>query len=180
MGVALNGVVAADPDAQPLQPLLEGVGGGLAGVAGDHHAAHIQPPGAENVNKPQHVAVIGDAKVATDLVLFNIAGVNGDDDLRLVLQLLQHPDLTVRLKAGEDPGGMVVVKELAPEFQIQLAAELGDPVLDVLGLQTQILLVVKAAFGHAGHRLFSSKYTQIFYIGGETPSRDFHEESQGI
>ena len=134
VGVALDGVVAVDLQPQPLQPGLEGVGGGLAGVAGDHHAAHIQPPAPELVDKPEHVAVVGDAQVPPDLVLLNVAGVDGDDDFRLVPELLQHPQLAVRLEAGEHPAGVVVVKELAPELQIQLAPELGDPVPDVLGL----------------------------------------------
>ena len=41
---------------------------------------------------------------------------------------------------------MVVVEELAPEFQVELAAELADPLPDVLGLELEILLVVEADF----------------------------------
>ena len=144
VGVALNGVVAIDLQPQALQPGLEGVGGGLAGVPGDHHAAHAQPPAPELVDEPEHIAVVGDAQVPPDLVLLDVAGVDGDDDLRLVPQLLQHPQLAVRLKAGQYPAGVVVVKELAAEFQIELAPELGDAVPDVLGLGGQIFLVVKA------------------------------------
>ena len=39
---------------------------------------------------------------------------------------------------------MVVVKKLAAELQIQLIAELAAALLDVLGLQGQILVVVKS------------------------------------
>ena len=34
----------------------------------------------------------------------------GDDDLHIILQLLKHPDLAVRFKARQYPGGMIVVK----------------------------------------------------------------------
>ena len=43
---------------------------------------------------------------------------------------------------------MVVVKELAAEFQVQLAAELGDPLPDMGGLGGDILVVVKTDPGH--------------------------------
>ena len=111
-----------------------------------NHAAHRQAPAAEDVDEPQHVAVIGDAQVAPDLVLLDVSGVDGDDDLRLVLQLLQHADLAVWLESGQHPGGVVVVKQLAAELQIQLSAELRDAVPDVLRLHLQVLLVVKADF----------------------------------
>ncbi len=47
----------------------------------------------------------------------------------------QHADLAVRLEAGQHPAGVEVVKELAAELQVQLAAELVDALLDVLGLE---------------------------------------------
>ena len=120
---------------QGLQPLLEGVGGGLSGVLGDHHAAHVQVHGPERVDEPEHVAVVGDAQVPPDFVLLDVAGVDGDDDFRLVLHLGQHADLAVRLEPGQHPAGVEVVKQLAAELQVQLAAELGDALLDVLGLE---------------------------------------------
>ena len=134
-GVAGDGVVAVHLHPQGLQPLLEGVGGGLPGVLGDHHAAHIQVHGPERVNEPEHIAVVGDAQVPPHLILFDVPGVNGDDDLRGVLHLGQHADLAVRLKPGQHPAGVEVVKQLAAELQVQLAAELGDALLDVLGLE---------------------------------------------
>ena len=135
VGVAGDGVVAVHLHPQGLQPLLECVGGGLPGVLGDHHAAHVQVHGPERVNEPEHVAVVGDAQVPPDLVLLNVAGVDGDDDFRLVLHLGQHADLAVRLEPGQHPAGVEVVKQLAAELQVQLAAELGDALLDVLGLE---------------------------------------------
>ena len=144
MGVALNGVVAVDLDPKILQSALKDVGGGLAGVAGDDHAAHQQPHAPEGVDETENVYIIGDAQVAPDLVFFNIRGVDGDDDLRRVLKLGEHPDLAVGCEAGQHPGRMVVVEELAAEFKIELPAELGNALPDMEELCLQIFFVVKA------------------------------------
>ena len=41
---------------------------------------------------------------------------------------------------------MIIIKKLAPEFQIQLVPEFSDPVLDMLGLHLQIFFIVKPCF----------------------------------
>ena len=148
VGVAGNGIVAVHPHAQALQPLLEQVGRLLAGILGDHHAAHIQVHAPEGVDQAQHIAVVGDAQVAPDLVLLNVGGIDDQNDLRLVLHLGQHADLAVRLKARQYPAGVEVVKQLAAKLQVQLAPELGNALLNVLGLHRKIFLVVKALSGH--------------------------------
>ena len=55
-----------------------------------------------------------------------MVGVDGDDDFHIVHQTFQHAELGVRLKAGQHARGVVVVEELASEFQIEFAAELRD------------------------------------------------------
>ena len=62
--------------------------------------------------------------------------------------LLEHPDLAVRLESRQHPGGVVVVEQLAAELQIQLAAELGDALFDLLGLGGEVLLIVKTDGRH--------------------------------
>ena len=75
-------------------------------------------------------------------------GVDGNDDLRLIAELEQHFHFAVRLKAGKHAGGMVIVEELAAEFQIELAAEGVHALEDPLRLQTQILFKIKSDFCH--------------------------------
>ena len=123
--------------------LDESVGVGLTGVAGDDHAAYIEAQGAEHVDKAQHIFIIGDAQVAPKLIFLNIAGVDGDDDLHLVTHGLQHFDLAVGLESRQDTGGVMVVKELAAKLQIQLTAEAGAALTNMLGLQLQILFIIK-------------------------------------
>ena len=134
----------AAPHAQSVQPLDEGVRRRLPGVLRDDHAAHIEALSPEYVHQPQHILVVADAQVAPHLVLLDVAGADGHHDLHIVLQRPQHTDLAVGLEAGQHPGCVVIIEQLAAELQIQLAAELGQPLRDVLCLQTQVFVVVKA------------------------------------
>ena len=106
--------MAVYPDSHVLQLALEEVRRRLAAVLGDHHTAHVQ------------------------------ARVDGDDDLGLVRQLQQHPELAVRGKAGKHAGRVVVVKQLPAELQVQLVPKLADALPDVFRLHFQVFLVVKS------------------------------------
>ena len=138
--------VAADP--QLFQPVKESVRRILSAVTGQHHAAHIQPHVPENINQAEDVLIIGDTQISPHFILLNVPGVDGDDDLHIILQLLKHPDLAVRFKARQYPGGMIVVKQLPAEFQIQLPAELVDPLFDLFRLRSEIFLIVKPNGSH--------------------------------
>ena len=111
---------------------------------GDDHAAGGEAHAAEDVHEAQHVLVVGDAQVAAHLALLDVVRVDGDDDLGVVDEDLQHADLGVGFEAGQHARGMVVVEELAAELQIELAAELVDAVADVLCLQRDVLVVVES------------------------------------
>ena len=68
------------------------------------------------------------------------------DDLSLVCQLHEHPQLTVRLKSRQDSGSVEVVKELPAEFQVELIVKLVNPLPDMLGLRFQVFLIIKSDF----------------------------------
>ena len=168
-GIARNGIMAVAADAKGRQALQKGVRPGLSRITGDHDAAHIQIQTAENVDQAQHIILIGDAKVAADLVLLNVGRGDGDHDLHIVLELLEHTDLAVRLKARQNTGSMVIIKQLAAEFQIQLAAELGNALADLFGLGGQVFLIVKTDGIHFSHYPFCSiTKSKLVY---HTPSR---------
>ena len=131
-GIARDGVVAIVANAKRVETLDEGIRRVLPCVLRDAHAADIKPQRAERVNQAQAVVIIGDAEVAAALAALDVVGGDGDDDLGLVLHFEQHFHLAVGREAGEDAGGVVIVEELAAEFQIQLAAEFADAVADVL------------------------------------------------
>ena len=134
--------------AQRFQPLLKSVGHGLTPVVGDDHAAHEKPDAPKSVDKAQRVVVVGDAQIAPALGALYVVGGDGDDDLGHILHFQQHTYLAVRMKARQHTGGVKVVEQLSAEFQIQLAAEFVYAIPYVLGLQLNVLLVVKAQCVH--------------------------------
>ena len=159
-GVAGDGVVAVVAHAQRVEPLDESVRRALAGVLRDAHAADIQPQRTERVNQAQAVVIVGDAEVAAHLVFFNVVCTDRDDDLRIVAQLLEHADLAVGLEAGQHARSVKIVKQLAAEFKIQLAAELADALADVRGLHGKVFIVVKTDRSHRKKHLILSTHNK--------------------
>ena len=144
-GVAGDGEVTVDGDAQRLELALEVLG--LAVVIsplGHDDAAHVETVAAEGVDVTQQVVLVGDAQVRADLVAGEVLGVDRHDDLDLVGQLGEHDDLVVRGEARQHARGVHVVNELAAELQIELAAELGAALRDVAGLHPQVLVAVES------------------------------------
>ena len=133
-GVSLNGIVMIYLHPHALQSCLEGLGRHVVVIPGQYHTGDIEPEVPEDIDEPDHIQIVSNAQVSPNLVLLNIRGVDGNDHLHLVLQLQQHPELAVRLEAGKYPGRVVVIVKFAAELQIELAAELGDPLPDVAGL----------------------------------------------
>lgn len=120
---------------------------------GEHYGADEEAAGTEHVDESQYVLVVGDTEVAAGLAFFDMVGVDGDDDFHIVHQTFQHAELGVRLKAGQHARGVVVVEELASEFQIEFAAELRDALSDVGGLQLDVFFVVES-LAHRGRHPF--------------------------
>ena len=92
----------------------------------------MQAVGPERVDQSQDVRVVGDAEVGAHLVPLEIEGADNDYNLDLFGHLFQHDDLVVGREARQDTGGVVVVEELAPELEVELAPELPAPFVDVL------------------------------------------------
>ncbi len=115
--------MAVDADAQTLQPLLELLRHCLTAKVRYHDAAEIQPYTAKSVDETQSVLIICDAEVAAVLAALDIVGRDGDDDLRHIAHLKEHTDLAVGKEARKHARCVIIVEELAAEFQIQLAAE---------------------------------------------------------
>ena len=92
-----------------------------------------------------------------------------DDDLGLLLELQQHLQLGVRLKARQHAGGVVVVEQLAAKLEVELVVELCDALPDVLGLHLKVFRVVKAFFH--GMLLFLILQLHLRHIGGAAGRR---------
>ena len=160
-GVSLNGIVAVDLDAEVLQPLDKGIRRRLFGVMGDDDAADVNADRSKGVDQAEGIHVVGDAEVAPDLVLFNGDCRHHHNDLGIFLHAEKHFDFGVRAESGQYPGGVVIVKELSSELQIKLAAKAGNALLNLLGLQSDILIVIKADGVHKNPRNSSLVYLSI-------------------
>ena len=147
-----------DPDPKALQLICEDLRRGLGFISCQHHAAHVKTDASECVDKAQNVKVIGDTKVTSDLILFDIGRVDDNDHLSVVLELKQHLKLTVRLETRQYPACMIIVKKLTSELEIKLVSELSDTLLDLLGLYLKILVVIESRF----HTEYKDKFYTLF------------------
>ena len=144
VGVAGNLVVAEGADAQAVELLLKRRDLGRIGVLRHADAAHKQADALEGIDQAQHVHIVGDAVVTAHLVGDDVLGADDDDNFGLLLELQKHLQLGIRLKARQHAGRMVVVKQLAAKFQIELIVKLGDTLPDVGGLHRKIFVVIKS------------------------------------
>ena len=130
-GIPRDHIMQIDPDAQLFQIFTEGIGIFLPAVLRDADTADIQAAAAELIHQTQHIRIVGDPQIPPHLVLVDVHGTDNDDDLRLVGQLHQHPQLAVRLKTGKNAGCMIIIKKLSSELQIKLVSEMTDPLANV-------------------------------------------------
>lgn len=135
-------------EAERLHALFKHVRGRLTRILRQRDRADIETKAAENVDEPRHVGIVGDAQIAAALVLFDVARVDGDDDFRLIAQASSILILLSGAKPGSTRDAVVIVKELAAKFQIELAAKLVDPLTNMFGLQPDILFAVKTDLIH--------------------------------
>ena len=131
-----------------LQSQLKGLSCGIIVIPGKDNTGNIESKVPENIDQADHIQIVGYAQIPTDLVLLNIRSVDGDDHFHLVFQLQQHPQLAVRLKAGKHAGCVIIVIQFSAKLQIELSAELGNPLPDVAGLHLQVLIIIKCPLHH--------------------------------
>ena len=143
MRIALDGIVQLGGNAERVQAIAEDVGGGLACILGDDHGRDSKTVAAEQVDQAQNVLVIGNAQVTASLVLLDVVRVDRDDDLDVIGNALEHAELAVRFKTRQHATRVIVVKQFAAKLQIELAAKLRDALLNMSGLQLDILRVVE-------------------------------------
>jgi len=86
--------------AERFQALLEFLRSGLLLPTGENHTANKQAKATECIDQAQRIQILGNTEISTHFILFNIVGIDHDHDLGLLLQLNQHPNLTVRSKSG--------------------------------------------------------------------------------
>ena len=121
--IIFDGVVAVYFDTHAFQTFLEDLGGMLFAVVCNDDASDVKTDATEFVDQTKRIQIVCDAEVAALLILFNIVCRNGDNDFRAVAKLVEHFDLAVGKKSGKYTGGMIVVKKLTAEFEVELPSE---------------------------------------------------------
>ena len=141
-------------DAARLELLAELLGGELPFIARHDDAAHHKPERGEVVYELECVVGVGDAEVRAHLLALDVAGIDAEYHLGLVLERLEKPELHVGVVPGEAPRRVEVVHELPAELEVE-AAVLPGSAANLLGLLLQVLVVVEADFHFAPPRISS-------------------------
>ena len=89
-------------DAKRFETMAERIGSSLAAVLRDDHCAHVKAHAAQDIHQAQNILVVGNAKVAAYLILFDIVSVDSEDDLDIVLHGFEHRDLCIGLEARKN------------------------------------------------------------------------------
>ena len=131
-------------------------------VAGHDDGFHADAERTEVVHDAEGVGVVGDAEVGADLLAFDVARIDTDHDVDLVLQALEQFELDVRVEAGQDARGVIVVGELAPEFDVKFVLEPPGAAEDFGGLLLQIACVVKTDLVHRRFPCFCGAASGVF------------------
>ena len=142
-GISFDRPMREGANAAPLELVLERDGAGLTLKASDHHRRDIQPPFPDVVDQLEGVGIVRDPEVRPHLLVFDVPGVDAQDDLRIVLQALEQPHLHVRVVTGQHPCGVVVEDQLAAKLQVQLPVGLVRPSENGLALLGEVPLVVE-------------------------------------
>ena len=116
--IAVDLVVTVYFKAKLLQFVFELLDRRCVNVAGNYDTADIESAVSEYMDQAQYIQIVCNAQIVADLVLCDISGIDGDDDLCLVSQLHEHAELAVRLEARKYTGCMVIIVQLAAKFQI--------------------------------------------------------------
>ena len=132
IGIAFDHIMKEGTDSQIIQPQTVLIRRRLSGILGDNNGISQKAHFSEGFNQAKDFRVIGETGIHADFIPFNRRCTDDKNYFSLFSQLVKHFKFTVRLKTGKNPGGVVVVKKLASEFQIKFIAEHGDAVPDML------------------------------------------------
>ena len=142
--IALDEIMAVSLDALTLQTLLESDGSRLTVIMGNDNRPHHETTVLELATKTQHGLIVSNTQVGTLLVLLDVGGTDYDNNLNAIADFLKHAQFAIRLETRQNTTGVVVIEKLTSQFQVELSVKLRDSLLDMLGLNLQILLVVKS------------------------------------
>jgi hypothetical protein len=101
-----------------LKFVLELHGPRLVLKAGNHDRPQFDSPVPQVVDQLHGVGIVRDAEISAHLLSLNRAGMDAEEDLRLVLEMRQQPHLHIRIESRQHAGRVVVEQQLTSEFKV--------------------------------------------------------------
>ena len=90
----------------------------------DDNRANHEATVLEFATQTQYILVVSDAEVGTLLVLLDVSSTNHHYNLNAVTEFLKHAQLAVGCKSRQYSACVMVVEELASQFEIQFSVKL--------------------------------------------------------
>lgn len=106
---------------------------------------NIKTFSTEEFDKTDDFSFVGNEVVGADFGVLDGARVDAENDFGLVFEFLKKLDFEVGGEAGQSTGGVLIVDELATEFEVELVKHF-DAFLDFLFLDFEILFGIKTFF----------------------------------
>ena len=142
-GIARDRIVQIGMNAALFQPAAEHVGRLLPAVLRNYDIVYQQPQSPYGIDQAQNLQIVSDAQIRPNFILFDIGGVDAEQDFADFLKFQKQFDFIVGSEAGQNARGVIIIKNFPPKFQIQLIAEQADSFSDMLCLFFDVKLVVK-------------------------------------
>ena len=110
----------------------------------DDDTADDNPPVFEIIDEFHRICVIGDPEIGPDFLPFDISGIDTENDICMILQLIQQLHLHIGIESGKDATGMIIEKQFTTEFQVQFLIEPMHTFSYLSCLFSQVFLVVES------------------------------------
>ena len=88
------------------------------------HGQVTDAPLPEIIDQLQGVGIVSDSEIGSDLLPFDVSRIDTEQNVGLVFQLSDQSHFYVRIVTGQDTSRMIIIKQFAPKFEVELVIEL--------------------------------------------------------
>ena len=143
--IPLDRIVIEDGNARILDCLGERPRGRMAVKTRNGNAANGDAELPHRIDEIERLLLVRRPVIGAALLLLDIARINAKNELRLIAKTLKKPELNIGIISGKTARGVVIVHQLAAEFEIELAI-LRGALTNLLRLLADVFVVVKSKF----------------------------------
>ena len=95
-------------DPAVLELLFKGGSSGLIIKSSYYNSGYVYSILLDVINEFKRVRIISNAEISPDFPFLDVTGINAQNDVGISLKLPQEQHLDIRVKPGQDPGGMII------------------------------------------------------------------------